>query len=183
MECKKALLESNDDLEKAIVYLREKGLAAASKKAGSAANDGKIHCYIHGGGKLGVLVEINCETDFVAKTEEFTNFVNDVAMHIAAAGPKYLNKESVPAEDIEREKSIFRAQMAESGKKPEVMEKIIEGKISKYFEEICLMNQKFVKAPEKSIEDLVKEQIAKLGENISIKRFVRYQLGETAQKS
>ena len=148
---------------------------------GRAANDGKIHSYIHGTGKLGVMVEINCETDFVAKTDEFTAFVNDVAMHIAAAAPRYLDKDSVPAEDIEKEKAIFRVQAAESGKKPEVVEKIVEGKISKFFEEICLVNQKFVKAPEKTIEELVKEQIAKMGENISIKRFVRFQLGESTK--
>lgn len=183
MECKKALLESGNDMDKAIEYLRKRGLAAAAKKAGRAANEGKIHSYIHGTGKLGVMVEINCETDFVARTDAFQAFVNDVAMHIAAANPKYLTKEEVPAEDMEKEKAIYRAQAEQSGKQGPVVDKIAEGKLNKYFEETCLLQQAFVKNPDMNIEALTKEAIAKLGENIAIRRFVRFQLGETAQKA
>ena len=182
LECKKALEENSNDLDKAIQYLREKGLAAALKKAGRAANEGKIHSYIHSNFKIGVLVEINCETDFVARTDDFQSMANDVAMHIAAASPKYLNKESVPQEDIDKEKEIFRKQAMESGKTGPVLDKIAEGKIQKYFEESCLLQQRFVKDPDKTIEQLVKEQIAKLGENITISRFVRFQLGEGQPK-
>lgn len=178
MDCKRALTENSNDLEKAMEFLRQKGLAAASKKAGRAANEGRIQSYIHGNGKIGVLVEVNCETDFVAKTDEFSDFAANVAMHIAAASPRYLNKEAVPAEDIEKEKNIFRIQAQESGKPAPVIEKIVEGKVGKFFEETCLLHQKYVKDPDKTIEDLVKETIAKLGENIGIKRFTRFQLGE-----
>lgn len=178
MDCKKALSENGNDLDKAMEFLRLKGLAAASKKAGRAANEGRVHCYIHGTGKIGVLVEVNCETDFVAKTDEFGEFAANVAMHIAAANPRYLNREGVPAADVEKEKEIFRVQAAESGKPAQVIEKIVEGKVGKFYEENCLVHQKYVKDPDKTIEDLVKETIAKLGENIGIRRFVRYQLGE-----
>ena len=183
MECKKALLESGNDMDKAIEYLRKRGLAAAAKKAGRVANEGRIHSYIHSTGKLGVMVEVNCETDFVARTDAFQSFVNDVAMHVAAASPKYLTKEEVPAEDMEKEKAIYRAQAEASGKKGPVVDKIAEGKLNKYFEETCLLQQAFVKDPDKTIEALTKEAIAKLGENIAIKRFVRFQLGETASKT
>lgn len=183
MDCKKALAQSGNDMEKAIVFLREKGLAAAAKKLGRAANEGRVSCYIHGEGKIGVLVEVNCETDFVARTDEFQDFVRNVAMHIAAANPRYLNKESVPSADIDAEKSIFIKQAEESGKKGPVLEKIAEGKINKFFEENCLVQQRYVKDPDQTIEELVKAQVAKLGENISIKRFARYQVGETAAKS
>jgi len=182
MECKRALEASNADIEKATDYLRERGLAAAAKKAGRSANDGRVHAYIHGTGKIGVLVEVNCETDFVARTDDFVGFVNDIAMHIAAANPRYLDKTAVPAEDLEREKNVFRGQAEQSGKKGPVVEKIVEGKINKFFEENCLLYQKFVKDPDKTIEGLVKEAIARLGENIAIKRYARYQLGETATK-
>ena len=182
MECKRALEASNADIEKATDYLRERGLAAAAKKAGRSANDGRVHAYIHGTGKIGVLVEVNCETDFVARTDDFVGFVNDIAMHIAAANPRYLDKTAVPAEDLEREKNVFRGQAEQSGKKGPVVEKIVEGKINKFFEENCLLHQKFVKDPDKTIEGLVKEAIARLGENIAIKRYARYQLGETATK-
>ncbi len=183
MDCKKALVETKGDLDKAITFLREKGLASAGKKAGRAANDGRIHSYIHGTGKVGVLVEVNCETDFVARTDDFVSFVNDVAMHVAAANPRYLQKEAVPAEDVEKEKAILRAQAEGSNKPAAVIEKMVEGRLGKFFEEMCLLQQKFVKDPDKTIETLVKEQIAKLGENISIKRFSRFQLGETAAKA
>jgi elongation factor Ts len=183
MDCKKALVETKGDLDKAITFLREKGLASAAKKAGRAANDGRIHSYIHGNGKVGVLVEVNCETDFVARTDDFLAFVNDVAMHIAAANPRYLTKEVVPAADVEKEKAILRTQAEGSNKPAAVIEKMVEGRLSKFFEEMCLLQQRFVKDPDKTIEALVKEQIAKLGENISIKRFVRFQLGELAAKA
>jgi len=183
MDCKKALVETNGDLDKAITFLREKGLASAGKKAGRAANDGRVHSYIHGTGKVGVLVEVNCETDFVARTDDFVSFVNDVAMHVAASNPRYLQKEAVPAEDVEKEKAILRAQAEGSNKPAAVIEKMVEGRLSKFFEEMCLLQQKFVKDPDKTIETLVKEQIVKLGENISIKRFARFQLGETAAKA
>lgn len=178
LECKKALEENSNNLDKAIQYLREKGLAAAVKKQGRLANEGKIHAYIHSNGKIGVLVEINCETDFVARTDDFLSFVNDVAMHVAAASPRYLNKESVPQADIDKEKDIFRKQAMETGKTGPVLDKIAEGKVQKFFEENCLLQQRFVKDPDKTIEQLTKEQIAKLGENITIGRFVRFQLGE-----
>jgi elongation factor Ts len=180
LECKKAL-EQTGGIEKAIDFLREKGIASAGKKMSRTANEGRIHSYIHGNGKIGVMVEVNCETDFVAKTDEFLQFVNDVAMHVAAVAPRYLNKEMVPAEDVEKEKAIFRVQAQESGKPAPVIEKIVEGKIGKFYEENCLLHQKFVKDPDKSIESLVKEMIAKLGENIAIRRYVRYQLGEGTQ--
>lgn len=183
MECKRALEASQSDLEKAISYLRERGLAAAAKKAGRSANDGRVHAYIHGTGKIGVLVEVNCETDFVARTDDFQNFVNDIAMHIAAANPRYLDKEAVPAADVEKEKEIFRVQAEQSGKKGPVIEKIVEGKVSKFYEENCLIHQKFVKNPDVTIEGLVKEAIAKLGENIAIRRYARFMLGETAPKA
>lgn len=181
VDCKKALEANENNMEKAMTFLREKGLAAAAKKAGRAANEGRVGSYIHGEGKIGVMVEVNCETDFVARTDEFQEFVRSIAMHIAAANPKYLNKEAVPNDEIEKEKSIFRAQMADQKKPPQVMDKIIEGKIGKYYEEVCLMHQKYVREPEKSIEDVLKDAIAKLGENMGIKRFVRFQLGETGK--
>lgn len=180
MDCKKALLETGNNIEKAMTYLREKGLAAAAKKAGRAAHEGRVLSYIHGEGKIGVLVEVNCETDFVARTDEFQNMVRDIAMHIAAAAPRYLDKDHVPNEDLEKEKAIFRVQAEESGKKGPVVEKIVEGKIGKFYEEHCLVNQKFVKNPDITIEGLLKNSIATLGENMAIRRFVRFQLGESA---
>jgi elongation factor Ts len=171
------LSESSNDIEKAIIFLREKGLAAAAKKAGRTANEGRVYSYIHGEGKIGVMLEVNCETDFVARTDEFQEFARNIAMHVAAASPRYLNKEAVPESDIVQEKAIFAKQAEESGKKGPVIEKIVEGKLNKFFEEVCLVHQKYVRDPEKTIEALVKEQIAKLGENISIRRFVRFQLG------
>lgn len=183
MECKKALTESANNIDKAITYLREKGLASAAKKAGRAANDGRIHAYIHGNGKVGVMVEVNCETDFVARTDDFQNFVNDVAMHIAAMNPRYLTKDEVPGGDIEAERKILKAQAEESGKKGPVVDKIVDGRINKFYEENCLLQQRFVKDNDKTIEVLSKEMIAKLGENIAIRRFARFQLGEGAAKA
>jgi len=175
MDCKKALAEASGDFEKAIEYLRKKGIASASKKAGRATKEGSVSSYIHGEGRVGVLLEVNCETDFVARTEQF---VKDVSMHIAAANPAYVNSTEVPAEIIAKEKEIAVAQMQASGKPAAVLEKIAEGKIKKFYEDTCLMNQVFVKDPSKTIEQLLKEAIAALGENIIIRRFSRFQLGE-----
>ena len=162
--------------------LREKGLAAAAKKAGRIAAEGIVDSYIHMGGKIGVLVEVNCETDFVAKTDEFKAFVRDIAMHIAAANPQYLSKEDVPEDVIAKEKEILKAQALNEGKPEKIAEKIVEGRIEKYFKEVCLLEQPFVKDPDKSIQDYVNEQIATIGEKISIRRFVRYQMGEGLEK-
>lgn len=177
MECKKALTESSGDFEKAIDYLRQKGLASAAKRASRTASEGLISSYIHMD-KIGVLLEVNCETDFVAKTDDFKGLVKDIALHIAAANPAYLSHESVPQHVIEREKDIYRAQV--TNKPSQVVEKIVEGKLEKFFSESCLLEQAFIKDPEQKlkIKDLVTEKIAKLGENIVVKRFVRFQLGE-----
>ncbi len=181
MECKKALTETANDIEKAITYLRERGLALAAKKSGRAANEGRIHSYIHSNGKIGVMLEVNCETDFVARTDDFQGLCNDIAMHIAAANPRYLNKDEVNSTDLEKEKDVYRAQAAGTGKPAQVIEKIVEGKIGKFYEEACLLNQRFVKEPEHTVEAVVKAAIAKLGENISVRRFARFQLGEGAK--
>jgi len=177
MECKKALTESEGDFEKAIDFLRQKGLATAVKKAGRTASEGLIESYIHMG-KIGTLVEINCETDFVARTEEFRELVKDVAMQIAASNPVYLSREDVPPDVVEREKEIYRAQVAD--KPPQVMEKIIEGKLEKYYTDVCLLDQVFIKDTEQKVKDLITEKMSKLGENIVIRRFSRFQLGEKA---
>lgn len=182
MDCKKALVETQGNFEKAVEFLRKKGLAAAAKKASRTAKEGAVSSYIHGGGKIGVLVEINCETDFVARNETFQGFVRDIAMHIAAAGPQYVRQEEVPAHIVEKEKEIMLAQLKQdpknSGKPPQVLEKIIEGKVKKFFDETCLMNQAFVKDPDKTITQLTTEMVAKIGENINIRRFARFTLGE-----
>ncbi|WP_457574934.1 translation elongation factor Ts [Desulfolithobacter sp.] len=177
MDCKRALTETEGDMDKAVDLLRQKGLAVAAKRADRATSEGVIECYIHGGGKLGVMVEVGCETDFVAKTDDFKNFAKDIAMHIAAVNPVAVRREDIPAELIEREKEIYTKQALESGKPENIVEKIVSGKIEKYISEICLMDQKFVKNPDLSIQDLLNEVIAKLGENISIKRFARFQIG------
>jgi elongation factor Ts len=178
MDCKKALVEAQGDFAKAEEWLRQKGLAAAAKKSSRLATEGAVGSYVHMGGKIGVLVEINCETDFVARNELFQAFVKDVAMHVAAANPLYLRRELVPDAVIEKEKEIYRAQLKESGKPEKVWEKIVEGKLDRYFKDTCLLDQGFVKEPEKSVQQLATELVAKLGENIQIRRFVRYQLGE-----
>lgn len=183
MDCKKALVETSGDFEKAIEYLRKKGIASAAKKAGRMTKEGAVYAYIHGEGKVGVLVEVNCETDFVARTEQFRQFVKDVSMHIAAANPQWVRQEEVPVELVAKEKEIAVAQMQASGKPAAVLEKIAEGKLKKFYEDHCLLNQTFVKDPEKTIEQLVKETIATLGENISIRRFTRYALGEGIQST
>ena len=183
MDCKKALAEASGDLVKAIDYLRKKGIASASKKAGRATKEGTISSYIHGEGKVGVLVEINCETDFVARTEQFKQFVKDVSMHIAAAQPQWVRSDEVPAAVIAKEKEIAIAQMQASNKPAAVLEKIAEGKVNKFYEDTCLLNQPFVKDPAKTIEQLLKETIATLGENIAIRRFARFTLGEGMKES
>lgn len=182
MDCKKALNEVNGDLDKAIEYLREKGLAAASKKAGRVAAEGVVASYIHGAGRVGVLVEVNCETDFVAKTENFQEFARDIAMQIAAAKPEYVSKEEVPAELVEKEKQILRAQALNEGKPEAIVDKMVEGRVQKYYKDVCLMEQTFIKNPDLTIDALVNEKVAKIGENISIRRFARFELGEGIEK-
>ena len=182
MDCKHALTEANGDMEKAIKILREKGLASAAKKAGRIAAEGIVDSYIHLGGKIGVLVEVNCETDFVAKTPVFRQLVKDIAMQIAAANPLYLEPADVPAEVLEKEKEILRAQALNEGKPEKIIDKMVEGRLQKYYKEFCLLEQAFVKDPEKSIRDLVNEKIAEIGEKISIRRFVRYEMGEGLEK-
>ena len=175
LDCKKALDESQGNLEQAETILRKKGVASAAKKAGRSTSDGLIESYIHVGGKVGVLVEINCETDFVAKTDEFKSFCRDVCLQIAAANPSYVRREEVPEADLAKERDIAMAQLA--GKPPAAVQKIIEGKLEKYFSQVCLLDQPFVKDPDKMIKDILTERIAKLGENMQIRRFVRFQLG------
>ncbi len=182
MDCKKALSASDGDLEKAIDFLREKGLAAAAKKAGRVAAEGLVEAYIHGGGRIGVLVEVNCETDFVAKTDAFKELVKDIAMHIAATNPSYLKREEVPTAELEHEQAVLAEQARNEGKPEKIIEKMVAGRIEKYYKEVCLMEQPFVKDPDKTISDLITESIAKIGENISIRRFTRYQLGEGIEK-
>ncbi len=177
MDCKKALGETEGDLEKAVDLLRQKGLAVAAKRADRATSEGVVECYIHAGGKLGVMVEVGCETDFVAKTDGFKAFAKDIAMHVAAVNPVSVGRDDVPAELVEREKEIYTNQALESGKPENIVEKIVSGKIEKYLSEICLMEQKYVKNPDLSIQDLLNELVAKMGENISIKRFARFQIG------
>ena len=182
MDCKKAPTETDGDMEKSVDYLRKKGLAAASKKAGRIATEGLVGSYIHAGGKIGVLVEVNCETDFVAKNESFQTFVKDIAMHIAAAAPQYVRREEVQEAVVEREKEIYRAKARESGKPDNIIEKIIEGQVNKFYAEICLIEQSFVKDPDKTIQTYLNETIATIGENISIRRFSRFVLGEGLAK-
>ncbi|MBS5517182.1 MAG: translation elongation factor Ts [Clostridiales bacterium] len=182
MDCKKALTEADGNMEKATEILREKGLAAAAKKSGRIAAEGVVASYIHMGGRIGVLVEVNCETDFVAKTDQFQSFVRDIAMQIAASNPLYLSSEEVPQDTIDKEKEILRIQAINEGKPEKIVNNMVEGRIKKYFKEVCLLDQPFVKDPDKSIADYVKEQIAALGENITIRRFTRYEMGEGLQK-
>ncbi|MGI6174911.1 MAG: translation elongation factor Ts [Christensenellales bacterium] len=182
MDCKKALVEVGGDIEKAIEYLREKGLAAAAKKAGRIASEGVVDAYIHLGGRIGVLLEVNCETDFVAKSDEFKTFVKDVAMQIAAMNPLYISREEVPAEDIEKEKEILREQARNEGKPEKIIDKMVEGRIEKYYKKECLLEQEFVKDGDKTINDLINGMISTIGEKIAIRRFVRYEMGEGLQK-
>lgn len=182
MDCKKALAETDGDVEKAIDFLREKGLASAKKKAGRIAAEGIVGTYIHSGGSLGVLVEVNCETDFVAKTDDFAALVKNIAMHIAAMNPPYVRREDVSAEEVEREEKIFKTQALESGKPENIVDKIVSGKIDKFYKENCLLEQPFVKDSDKTIEDIVTEAIVALGENISIRRFTVFKVGEGIEK-
>lgn len=182
MDCKRALVEANGDMDRASDILREKGLAQAAKKASRIAAEGIVESYIHMGGKIGVMVEVNCETDFVAKTPEFHSFVRDIAMHIAAAKPEYLNRDEVPAAVLEREKEILRAQALNEGKPEKIIDKMVQGRIEKFYKDFCLLDQEFVKDTDKTISALLTDKIAQIGENISIRRFVRYEMGEGLQK-
>ena len=181
-DCKKALVEVDGDMEKAIDFLRAKGLAKAAKKAGREATEGLVVSYIHGGGRIGVLVEVNCETDFVARGEDFQGFARDVAMQIAAMSPQYVRKDEVPAEVVDKERSVLLLKAKESGKPEQVIAKMVDGQVSKWLKEICLLDQPFVKDPDKTIDQIQQELIAKIGENIKIRRFVRFELGEGLEK-
>ena len=182
MECKNALTEANGDFEKAIVILRERGLKAVDKKQGRIASEGMVASYIHMGGKIGVLVEVNCETDFVAKSDDFQVLVKDIAMHIAAANPKYVTEAEVPTAELDAEKEILKVQALNEGKPANIVERMIEGRIKKYYEDVCLLNQPFVKDSSKTIKDILTEATLKIAEKISIRRFVRYELGEGLEK-
>jgi len=182
MDCKKALTESNGDMEKAIEILREKGLAAAAKKAGRIATEGIVEAYIHGGGRIGVLIEVNSETDFVAKNEEFRQFVKDMAMQVAASNPLYVRREEVDPALIAKEREIYKAQALNEGKPEKIVEKMVEGRIEKYYKEICLMEQPFIKDTDKTVNDMLTALIAKIGENLTIRRFVRFERGEGLAK-
>jgi len=182
MDCKKALVTTDGDIEKAIDELRTKGLAKAAKKTGRIASEGIVSSYIHGGGRIGVLVEVNCETDFVAKTDEFKQLAYDIAMQIAASSPSFVKREEVPEDIINHEKLVLKAQALEEGKPEKIVEKMVEGRLEKYYKENCLLEQPFIKDPDKTVEQLVNENIAKIGENISIRRFARFEVGEGIEK-
>jgi elongation factor Ts len=181
MECKAALAEAKGDIEEATTILRKRGLAQATKKAGRSTNEGLIGSYIHMGGKIGVLVEVNCESDFVARTEDFQGLAREIAMHVAAASPQYVRREDVPADVLERERAIYRAQVEGQNKPAQVIEKIVEGKLNSFYEQVCLLEQPSIRDPKVTIGQLVTQAIAKLGENIAVPRFVRFKLGETGQ--
>ena len=181
MDCKAALKETGGDVQAAVDVLRKKGIAAADKKSGRSTGDGLIHSYIHAGGKLGVLVEVNCETDFVARTDEFQAFVHDIAMHIAAAEPRFLSREEVTEDDLARERGIYLEQAKAEGKPEHIAEKIVEGKMNKFYSQVCLLDQPYVKDQDTTVATMLKEAIAKFGENMQIARFVRFKLGETAE--
>ena len=182
MDCKKALAESGGNLEKAVDYLRQKGLAAAAKKADRVAADGAVGAYVHPGGKIGVLVEINCRTDFVARTTEFQTLLKDMAMQVAAASPRYVKREEVHGDEIVREREIYHRQALESGKPENVIEKIVEGKMERFYSEICLVEQAFIKDPDRKVSDIINDAITRMGEKIEVRRFARYHLGEGVQK-
>ena len=182
MDCKKALTETNGDFDKAVVYLREKGMAAAAKKADRIAAEGAVTSYIHMGGKIGVLVEVNCETDFVARSDNFQALCKDIAMQIAASNPKYIRREEVPAEVVASEREIARQQAINEGKKPEFADKIVNGRIEKFYKEVCLMEQEFVKDPSKDVTQVLNEAVLQIGEKITVRRFVRYEMGEGLEK-
>ena len=182
LDCKKALTETNGNMEAAVDFLRKKGLAAAAKKAGRVTAEGAVGSYIHAGGKIGVLVEVHCETDFVARTEQFQELVRDIAMHIAAADPRAVRREEVTEADLERERAIFRDQALASGKPANIVDKIVDGKMEKYFSEFVLLEQPFVKNPDLTVGQLVSEMVAKIGENITVRRFARFEVGEGIEK-
>ena len=182
LDCQKALGEAGDDLEKAVRLLRERGLAKAAKKASRAAAEGTVGAYIHPGGKIGVLVEVACETDFVAKTAEFQQLVKDLAMQVAAALPRYVSREEVPAAEIESERAIYRERARQSGKPDKVLDRIVEGQVEAFYKEVCLLEQPFIKQSDRTVEEIVKDAIVRLGENVAVRRFARFQLGETAKK-
>lgn len=182
MDCKKALAETAGNLEKAVDYLRQKGLAAAAKKADRVAADGAVGAYVHPGGKIGVLVEINCQTDFVARTTEFQTLLKDMAMQIAAASPHYVKREEVPGDEIAKEREIYYRQALESGKPEKVIEKIVEGKMERFYCEVCLLEQSFIKDPDRKVSDIINDAITRMGEKIEVRRFARYHLGEGVQK-
>lgn len=182
MDCKRALIETEGNIEAAIDYLREQGLSAAAKKAGRIAAEGIVDSYIHMGGRIGVLIEVNCETDFVAKTEQFRSFVRDMAMQVAASRPEYVVRDEVPADIISREREVYRAAALHEGKPERIVDKIVDGRLEKFFKDICLLEQPFIKDPDRSVEQVLKETIAQLGENISIRRFTRYEMGEGLTK-
>jgi len=182
LDCKKALAEQNGDMEKAIAFLREKGLAAAAKKASRISAEGIVESYIHGGGRIGVLLEINCETDFVAKTPAFKELAKNIAMQIAASRPEYVQKEDVPADILENEKQILKTQALNEGKPEKIVDKMVEGRINKFYKEVCLLDQPYIREPEISVNDLIIEQITKIGENIKVRRFARFEVGEGLQK-
>jgi len=179
LDCRKALEVAEGDFDKAVDYLREKGLAKAAKRVDREAKDGLVVSYIHGGGRIGVLLEVNCETDFVARTDEFKGMVNDIAMQIAAMSPQYVKREDIPASVIEHEKELYRAQALAEGKPEAVLERIVEGRLEKFYTDICLLEQAFIRDEERTIDDLVKEQITKTGENMVVRRFARFELGES----
>ena len=181
MDCKNALTEAKGDLEQAMLLLRKKGIATAAKKAARITSEGSVSSYIHAGGKIGVLVEVNCESDFVARTDDFKDLIKDIAMHIAAADPKFVRKEDVTPEAYEKEKEIYRAQAASTGKPANVVDKIVEGKMTKFYEEVCLYDQPFVKEPGITVSQLIASKIGKLGENISVRRFARFKVGDVGE--
>jgi elongation factor Ts len=182
LDCKKALTENDGDIEAAVDWLRAKGIASAAKKAGRAATEGAVHAYIHAGGKIGVLVEVNAETDFVARTDDFRALVKDIAMHIAASAPEYVRREDVPAAAVEREKAIQRQRVIEEGKPEHIADRIVEGRMGKYFQDVCLLEQKFVKDDDKTVKDVLTDAVSRIGENIQVRRFTRYVLGEGLAK-
>jgi elongation factor Ts len=181
MDCKQALTEAKGDMEQAVVWLRKKGISVAAKKATRVTSEGSVANYIHAGGKIGVLVEVNCESDFVARTEDFKELVHDIAMHIAASDPKFVRKEDVTPEAYEREKDIYRSQAAATGKPPQVVEKIVEGKMGKFYEEVCLLEQPFIKDQTVTIAQLIAAKIGKLGENVAVRRFARFKVGDAGE--
>lgn len=182
LDCKNALVEANGDIEKASIILREKGLSQVAKKSGRIAAEGLVASYIHGGGRIGVLIEVNSETDFVAKNDEFKEFVKNMAMQVAASSPKYVSKEDVPSEEVEKEKDILMHQVMNEGKPEHIAEKIVNGRLEKFYERVCLLEQPYIREPKIKVKDLLNEKIAKIGENIKIRRFVRFEVGEGLEK-